>query len=208
VNRGLLLVGRDCKKGCNLFPTSAKKGVFQMKRFILPMVLTIVIIGCGSKKAPYFPFDIPDNPNYLYAPATATSKDMQHAINIAKEEGRVEIARQLEARVSAMFKRFIEETGSGTDAELLQQTADVSKSVVSTMLYGCRAKKEDVKREGKLYRAYVLMEVPIGEANEALMAQIKAREHLYTRFRAAQAFKELSEEVKRYEEFKRQEGLQ
>jgi hypothetical protein len=177
-----------------------------MKRFILLMVLTILFIGCGSKSL-HFPFDIPNNPNYLYARATATSKDMQHALNSAKEEGRVELARQLETRVSAMFKRFIEETGGGTDAELLQQTADVSKSVVSTTLYGCRAKKEDVKREGKLYRAYVLMEVPIGEANEALMAQIKAREHLYTRFRAAQGFKELAEEVEKYEKFKREQGF-
>lgn len=106
-----------------------------------------------------------------------------------------------------MFKRFIEETGGGTDSELLQQTADVSKSVVSTTLYGCRARKEDVKKEGGIYRAYVLMEVPIGEANEVLMAQIKAREHLYTRFRAAQGFKELTEEVERYEKFKREQGF-
>ena len=176
-----------------------------MKRFILLTVLTIVIIGCSGSKQ--FPFDVPNNPNYLYAPATATSKDMQHAINSAREEGRVEIARQMDTRVSAMFKRFIEETGDGTDAELLQQTADVSKSVVSTTLYGCRAKKEDVKKEGGLYRAYVLMELPIGEANEALMAQIKAREHLYTRFRAAQGFKELAEEVERYEKFKREQGF-
>ena len=175
-----------------------------MKRIIILTISTIVIIGCGSKQ---FPFDIPNNPDYLYARSTATSKDMQHAINSAKEEGRVEIARQMEARVSAMFKRFIEETGGGTDAELLRQTADVSKSIVSTTLYGCRAKKEDVKKEGGLYRAYVLMEVPIGDANKVLMAQIKAHEHLYTRFRAAQGFKELAEEVERYEEFKRQQGL-
>ena len=119
----------------------------------------------------------------------------------------MEIARQMETRVSAMFKRFIEENSAKTDAELLRQTADVSKSVVSTTLYGSRAKKEDVKKEGGLYRAYVLMEVPIGEANEVLMAQIKAREHLYTRFRAAQGFKELAEEVEKYEEFKRQQGF-
>ena len=61
--------------------------------------------------------------------------------------------------------------------------------------------------EDGLYRAYVLMEVPIGEANKVLAAQIKANEHLYTRFRAAQGFKELAEEVERYEKFKREQGL-
>ncbi|HIE29226.1 TPA: hypothetical protein EYP66_18290 [Candidatus Poribacteria bacterium] len=177
-----------------------------MKRIIILTISIIVILGCGSK-SPHFPFDIPSDPNYLYARATATSKDMQHALNTAKDAGRVEIGRQMETRVSAMFKRFIEETGGGTDAELLRQTADVSKSVVSTTLYGSRAKKEDVKQEGGLYRAYVLMEVAIGEANKVLAAQIKAQEHLYTRFRAAQGFKELAEEVEKYEEFKRQQGL-
>ncbi len=177
-----------------------------MKRIIILTISTIVILGCGSK-SPHFSFDIPSDPNYLYARATATSKDMQHALNTAKDAGRVEIGRQMETRVSAMFKRFIEETGGGTDAELLRQTADVSKSVVSTTLYGSRAKKEDVKKEGGLYRAYVLMEVAIGEANKVFAAQIKAQEHLYTRFRAAQGFKELAEEVEKYEEFKRQQGL-
>ena len=52
--------------------------------------------------------------------------------------------------------------------------------------------------EGSI-RTFVLMSLPIGAANQALMAKLKANEHLYTRFRATQAFEELDAEIKAYE---------
>ena len=45
-------------------------------------------------------------------------------------------------------------------------------------------------------RVYVLMTLPIGSANQALMSKLKANEHLYTRFRASQAFEELDADIK------------
>ena len=54
-----------------------------------------------------------------------------------------------------------------------------------------------VKAEGGVYRAYVLMELPTGEAARRLMEQVKANEQLYTHFRSSEAFKELDAEVLR-----------
>lgn len=183
-----------------------------MKRLIIPIVailLLIFVVSCGQKSIWPKGFEkLPDDPNYLYTRAMAKSKSRQHALNIARNEGRVEIARQLESKIMAMFKTFIEETGGSADSELLQTTSDVSKSVVSKTLYGCKPAKEEVKEEDEgVYSAYVLMEMSIGEANAALMEKIKARERMYTRFRASQAFNELSDEVKKYEKYKREQGL-
>ena len=149
----------------------------------------------------------PEDPNYLYATATATSRDMQMAINSAKEGGRVEIARQLETKINSMFKRFREEVGAGEDAEFLTQTTDVSKSVTSKVLSGSRAAKTKSVKEGMIFRAYVLVEMPIGAANTALMDAIKKQEHIYTRFRASQGFQELEDEVEKYEVYKKEQGI-
>jgi hypothetical protein len=152
---------------------------------------------------PGFYSNPPTDPNYLFAPATALSQDLQHAVNTAKEEARTDIARQMGVKIQGMFKRFREETGVGEDAEFLSMETDVSKSVVSETLFGCKARSQEVLREGTLYRAYVLMELPIGEANKEMLAKIKENERMYTRYRASEAFKELEEEVEKYEKVKK-----
>jgi hypothetical protein len=49
-----------------------------------------------------------------------------------------------------------------------------------------------------MFRAFVLMEMPIGAANEALVQRIRNNENMYTRFRATEAFKDLEKEVQDY----------
>jgi len=152
---------------------------------------------------PDFYANPPSDPNYLFAPATAISQDLQHAVNTAKEEARVGIARDMRVKMQAMFKRFREETGVGEDAEFLSMETDVSKSVVSETLVGTKTRTQKILREGTLYRVYVLMELPIGAANAEMLAKIKENERMYTRYRASEAFKELEEEVEKYEKIKK-----
>jgi hypothetical protein len=109
----------------------------------------------------------------------------------------------MRVKIQAMFKRFREETGVGEDAEFLSMETDVSKSVVSETLVGCKARTQKILREGTLYRVYVLMELPIGAANAEMLAKIKENERMYTRYRASEAFKELEEEVEKYEKIKK-----
>lgn len=200
-----------------------------MKRTITLLTLTVILsslilfAGCGDKKVkpnqeestttteinvPEWFTSPPEDPNYLYSPATAKSRSLQHAINTAKEEGRADIARQMRVKIKGMFKRFREETGVGEDAEFLSMETDVSKSVVSETLVGCKARSQKVLKEGTLYRAYVLMELPIGAANQALLSKIKENKRMYTRFRASQGFDELEQEVEKYEQFKKEQGME
>jgi len=152
---------------------------------------------------PEFYSNPPTDPNYLFSPATARSQDLQHAVNTAKEEARIGIAREMRVKIQGLFKRFREETGVGEDAEFLSMETDVSKSVVSETLVGCKTRTQKILREGTLYRVYVLMELPIGAANAEMLAKIKENERMYTRYRASQAFKELEEEVEKYEKIKK-----
>lgn len=179
-----------------------------------------VMMGCGGSKPPVpgtpeatvesipdWYANPPQDPNYLYAPATAMSQDMQLAIDKAKQQARADLASQLEVKVQGLTKKFEEEVGVNQDAELLSQFTQVSKSVVSNVLNGTRLSKNDIVIESGIYRAYVLMELPLGAANQALMQQIKDNQNMYTRFRATQAFDELEKDVEKYEEFKKEQGM-
>ena len=135
----------------------------------------------------------------LYQPATATSQDVQVAINRAQAEGRNGLASQLEVKYGSLTRRFVEETGVAADAHLLDDYEQTYKAVVSQVLIGSHAKEQQVQVDGGVYRAWVLMELPTGEASRRLIEQIKARERLYTTIRATEAFKELNAEVEQLE---------
>jgi hypothetical protein len=47
------------------------------------------------------------------------------------------------------------------------------------------------------------VQYPLGAAQEAFKAQVKKNEQMYTRFRATQTYKELDDEVAKYEQFKK-----
>jgi hypothetical protein len=144
----------------------------------------------------------PTNDKYLYAPATATSKDLQIALNKAEAEGRLQLGQQLEVKYSALTRRFAEETGEGAGAQLLQQYEQTYKAVVSQVLVGTKPKDTKFQIDDGVYRAWVLMELPVGAASERLLKQIQQQEQMYARFRASQAFKELNSEVEKYEQWK------
>ena len=176
----------------------------------------LALFSCGSHK--HAPTTVPkiDAPGWYTEPdrdddrligvATATSRDLQTAIDKAKQDGRVEIARQLDLRVAGLSKRFVQETGLDEDAELLGMFTQVSKTVVSDSLSGTRVSKQKLDREGGTYRAYVQMEMPIGEANARFLEKIRAQERLNTRLRSSEAFEELDREVQAYEEWKQKQA--
>ena len=161
----------------------------------------------GEGDVPAWFLNTPQDPNYLFAATTATSQDLQLAIDKATTSARAEIGRQTDVKIKALQKRFDEEVGIGEDAELLQQFTAATKTVVSTSLSGSQIKEQKYVKEGTQYRSYVLVQYPIGAANEALMQQIRKSNQMYTRFRASETSKELEDEVNKYEEFKKNQGM-
>lgn len=151
---------------------------------------------------------VPSDPNYLFATASANSRDLQIAIDKAQLAGRQQLASQFEVKFSGLQKRFQEEVGVADSSELLDQFTQSYKAVVSTVLNGTRAKEQEVKPDGPIYRAYVLMEMPIGPANAMLMQKIKQNQQMYTRFRATQAFQDLDAEVQKFEQYKKEQNVE
>ena len=121
------------------------------------------------------------------------------ASNKAKTAARVDLAQQLETKMNNLTKNFQEEMGEGDDSELLQQFTSATKSVTSQTLNGSRLDQQQIFPERGIYRAYILMSIPIGDANRQLMQKIQENKNLYTRFRATEAFTELDAEIKELE---------
>jgi hypothetical protein len=177
--------------------------------YLLIGVIFLQLLGCGGKSAmgPDWFLNPPNDKDYIYAAATDTSSNMQYAIDKASSLARDQIANTAGTKVMSMFKRFREEVGEGETPEFMSMTSNVSKQVVSEVISGTRVVKKELSQKGTVYHAYVLMRMPIGEANSALMARIKANQNLYTRYRASQAFRELNDDVEKYEKFKREQGM-
>lgn len=182
-----------------------------MKQFIfasLFVISALILIGCGSSKVdlpktdlgdiPEWYLNPPTDPNYFFAVNTETSRDLQMAVDKATTGARAAIARQIEVKMSSLEKQFKEEVGSGENSTLLSQFTQATKSVTNQTLSGSRVKEKKLIKDGSSYRAYVLLEYPVGAANVALMDALKKNQEMYTRFRSTQTFEELNKEIENY----------
>jgi hypothetical protein len=181
--------------------------------FTMVFLALMLSVGCGGGAStmqstaagniPDWYSNPPQDTNVLYGVSTASSQDLQLAIDKAMTAARAEIARQVETKMNSLQKKFDEETGVGQDAQLLQQYTQATKAIVSTSLTGSKMIKQERIKDGTMWRAYVLADYPIGEANKAMLDAIKKSQEMYTRFRASQAFQELDSEVQKIEDAKK-----
>jgi len=149
--------------------------------------------------------NVPQDPDYIYIARTRSSKDLEMSIDTAQAQARVDLANQVQTKVTAMFKRFREEIGSGEDSELNSIATAVSKDIASESVSGLKVKQQEVVKEGAVYNVFVLFELATGEINSAVLDKVKAQKDMYTRFRASQGFKELEAEVEKYEAWKKED---
>ena len=182
-----------------------KETIMRAKSFLSLIAITlIVLMGCAGSGG-WKTIKTPTEPNYLFATGNAESQELQLAIDQATMAARTEIGRQLELKLNNLQKSFAEEVGA-TNPEINQLYSSTTKIVVSTQLTGSRIRESKYKEKKGNYQAVVLVEYPIGDANAALVEQIKKNQTLYTQFRASEGFKELEVEVEKYEQFKKQQG--
>jgi hypothetical protein len=181
-------------------------------------IVALTLFGCSSGSQsiggtstgdiPDWYASVPKDPNVFFATNSQVSADMQLAVDKATNAARTELGQMVETKISGLQKRFTEETGTAGNAQLLDMFTQAGKIVVSTSLSGSKESKKKIVKDGNNWRAYVLVEYSVGAASEALMQQIKNNEQMYTRFRATQGFKELDDEVKKYEDFKKSQQTQ
>lgn len=167
------------------------------------VLLTVGLVACGvsqevseEESIPEWYTNPPEDPNHVFSAQSATSQKMQVAIDKATTSGRSELATNLETRVEEMSKSFTEEIGD----EMRQQFVQTQRTITSQVLRGTSAaERKIIQEDDGTYRAFVLMDMPIGKAAKELMSKVQQNDEMYTRFRSSEAFEEMEEAIDEYE---------
>ena len=181
--------------------------LYRVMTIALVSLLSIMLAACGSsgsstgpdvEELPSWYLNTPEGPDHMYASASAQSRRMQVAIDRAETDARQSLAATMESEIRSMTRDFQEEL----EDDFREQFVQTTQELVSQTLVGTSAAEREIQEQDDgLYRAYVLMEMPVGAAAQEFLDMLENRdEETYTRFRASEAFEEMEEQVERYEE--------
>ena len=182
-----------------------------MKRFILALPVAALLTACGTTekfekrseyetkrqekyvertidKAPKWMTELPDSKSAVYANGTAVSRDFSMADEKAKMVAFSKICMAAGGEVDKQSKMFLSDTED--------TTVERSEMAIRAMCRGVDISGTEiveVKRisEGSRYRAYVLVALPLGEANVLGTRNERRKAAPGERARADRAFQEL-----------------
>ena len=132
----------------------------------------------------------------LFAPGTATSTDLQFALDKAVLAAKRALADRVNSKLSAKIKEFTAEAKTGEIPQVTTESERTTINLISDVtLNGYAVKEQKFVANGGLYRAYVLLQYPLGNANRLLVEQVGKDAALRGRLRASKAFQELEAEI-------------
>ena len=184
---------------------------------LLTVVVTLCLISCGSaggpdlspeptrkvmKNIPDWFLNTPLKEGFRYETATATSQDLQLAINKATLDAASRLAATIQSEMEGYTKRVQEETGLGSDSDILDRYSQTQGQIIATALQDYIVAKKEILEEKSttqdIFRAYILIEWDEGAANKRLLAQIQADKEVYDAIRATELLNEMEEKVEAY----------
>lgn len=179
---GLILIGCSSKGGPDLTPEASSKTI---------------------KAAPDWFLNPPQKEGFIIHSSSATSQDMQMALDKARTSAASTLAGLIESEWNGLVKRAQEETGLAESSQVIDHFSNTQEQVISNRLKDIRVAQREIMEEKtddgtRIYRAYVLVEYDEGAAQKRLLAQIKADEQLYTAMRATELYDEMEQKVAAY----------
>jgi hypothetical protein len=139
----------------------------------------------------------PNDEFSIYAPGTATSTDLQFALDKAILAAKRSLADRVNSRLSSKMKEFISESGASENAQVLTESERVTSNLITEVnLTGYAVTERKMIPSGGQYRAYVLVQYPLGSANRLLVEQVKKNDLLQGKLRASKAFQELEKDIR------------
>ena len=143
--------------------------------------------------------DIPQKPEAVYSVGTSVSADLQFSVDKAILTAKVALADRINGKLSSSQKAFIAETTRGSGKKgmgILRENERAAKNVIAEVaVTGYNVHKSVIKQEGTYYRTFVMLEFPLGEANDVLAALVRKNNEIDARIRAKKAFKQLDKDV-------------
>jgi len=132
----------------------------------------------------------------LYAPGTGTSADLQFAEDKAVLGAKRALADRVNSKLSSKMKEFISESGTGENTQVQAESERVTSNLITEVnLSGYTLTQKKFVPAGNQYRAYVLLQYPLGTANRILVDQVNKNGLLQGKLRASKAFQELEKDI-------------
>jgi len=188
-----------------------------INKYLIVTVITFMVSGCGSvggpdlspeptrkvmKKIPDWYLNTPSKKGYRYETGSATSQDLQLAVNKATLDAASRLAATIESEMEGYTKRVQEETGLGSNSEILDRYSQTQGQIIATSLKDYQVIKKELLEEKSntqnIFRSYILIEWDEGAANKRLLDQIQADKELYDAMRATDLLNEMEEKVEAY----------
>jgi len=132
----------------------------------------------------------------IYAAGTATSSDLQFSEDKAVLSAKRGLADRINSRISGKLKEFLSESGAAENTQVLAESERVTSNLITEVnLAGYTVTQKKFIPAGTQYRAYVLLQYPIGSANRILVDQVNKNNILQGKLRASKAFQELEKDI-------------
>jgi hypothetical protein len=178
-----------------------------LKIIAVLVVVMLLVTACGKGGSKgvrklYYPewWQNQDNAEYVQTYGMATKVSQNSSYDAAYANAMLQAAQYVETYVKGMVKNYEEEAG----VENPQNTALVSKVVKAVAKAKFTnvmvTKQETIVTDENRFQTFVRVSVPKEAVNKNLMNKIKNEEALYNQFKASQAFGELENEMKTYDE--------
>ena len=132
----------------------------------------------------------------IYAPGTSTSSDLQFAEDKAVLAAKRSMADRINSKLSSKMKEFLAESGAGENTQVQAESERVTSNLITEVnLAGYTITQKKFIPAGQQYRAYVLLQYPLGSANRILVDQVNKNSILQGKVRASKAFQELEKDI-------------
>ena len=140
--------------------------------------------------------NIPNSDSALYACGDGESSNMNMARKRATLNAKSQLADMIDSEISSRMEDFLSSVGTGSNEQIQQQSEVITKNVtIEAKLTGYKQIQAEVQNIGSKFQVYILLEYPVGKANQALVNQIKQDEILSTQEAADAALAELEAEI-------------
>ena len=190
-----------------------------MKYNLLTILITasLILSGCGSKGGPDLSpeptrkimknipdwyLETPKTAGFRYESASATSQDLQLAVNKATLDAANRLAATIKSEMEGYTKRVQEENGLDSNSDILDRYSQTQGQIIATSLQDYTVAKKEILEEKSntqnIFRAYILIEWDEGAANKRLLDQIQADKELYDAIRASDLLNEMEQKVEAY----------
>jgi len=189
-----------------------------ISKYLIVPVITLMLLGCGGsvggpdlspeptrkvmKNIPDWYLKPPPKEGYRYETGSATSQDLQLAVNKATLDAASRLAATIESEMEGYTKRVQEETGLGGNSDILDTYSQTQAQIIATSLQDYKVVEKEILEEKSnnqnIFRSYILLEWDEGAANKKLLDQIQADKKLYDAIRASDLMNEMEEKVEAY----------